>query len=268
MQATHTDNSGNLKLKASAWKGALLFCYAFIIVAFISEFMRPLNGDMQNYLRYGDALACVFLIADTLIRARRAKNKKKFWKRGCLELLTSIPNLAPPDMPLLFGVLRIIRGLRAVRASVEISRYFFGSKRKCALGFIFTILVVSICVGGLLVLNFEAGAKNANIRDSADAIWWAVSTITTVGYGDVYPVTLEGRIIGMGLMFAGISLFGTLSGLLASWFLNSTNEQIDLKNRQLSSAVSRLELENLRLREINSQMREKLKHQKFFPRDK
>ena len=245
-----------LKFPESAWKLALLLCYAFVIVAFIGEFMRPLNGEMQSYLRRGDAAACLFLIADTLIRAKKAKNKGKFWRRGWIELLTCIPNPAPPSMPALFGTLLVIGGLRAMRASVEIAKCFFGSRRKCALGFISAVLVASVCVGGLLVLNFEAAAPKATIRDSSDAIWWAVSTITTVGYGDVYPVTLEGRIIGMFLMFAGISLFGVLSGLLASWFLNSTNEQIDLKNRQLSSEISRLELENSRLRENMLQMRQ------------
>ncbi len=231
------------------YAAALLLLYVYVIVAFLSEFMEPVNLELQRYLRYGDSIACVVFLADTLWRARKAKNKLKFWKTGWFELLTCIPNLASPTAsPALYGFLRIIRGLRVIRASIEISKCFFGKKRNYALAFISFILLISICVGGLLVLNFEANAKGANIRDSADAIWWAVSTITTVGYGDTYPVTLEGRIIGMFLMFAGISLFGVVSGLLASLFLNLTNEQIDMKNRELSSAISKLELENAELK--------------------
>lgn len=249
-------NDKNLK-KSNVWNLILLFLYAYVIVAFLSDFMQPVNIKLQNYLRYGDAIACVFFITDTFWRAYKSKNKLKFWKTAWIELFTSIPNLAPLSMPNLFLFLRIIRGLRAVRASVEISKYFFNGRRNSALAFISVVLFVSIGVGGLLVLNFESNMANANIKDSADAIWWAVTTITTVGYGDTYPITLEGRIVGMVLMFTGISLFGIVSGLLASWFLHSTNEQIDFKTRQLVSVISRLELENSQLRKSLTKLKEK-----------
>jgi voltage-gated potassium channel len=73
--------------------------------------------------------------------------------------------------------------------------------------------------------------KSANIKDAEDAIWWSISTMTTVGYGDRYPVTAEGRLVAGLLMVAGVGLFGTLSGFLAAWFVASGDahrqEQID-----------------------------------------
>lgn len=244
---------------SSIWNLFLMFLYIYVIAAFLSEFMEPVNLELQRYLRYGDAIACVFFLSDTLWRAHKANNSLKFWKIGWIELITCIPNLAPATMPTLYGILRVIRGLRVIRASIEISKYFFGKKRNYALAFISFILIISICVGGLLVLYFESEAKNSTIKDSADAIWWAVTTITTVGYGDTYPVTLEGRILGMLLMFAGISLFGVVSGLLASWFLNLTNEQIDMKNRELNSTISKLEIENRQLKQRIKNLKAKLK---------
>ncbi len=62
---------------------------------------------------------------------------------------------------------------------------------------------------------------DANIRTAEDAVWWSISTVTTVGYGDKYPVTTEGRIIGMLLMVAGVGMFGGLSGLVAAFFLGA-----------------------------------------------
>lgn len=236
------------KKAANVWNWLLLVLYVYVIIAFLSEFMHPVNAKLQRYLRYGDSIACLFFLADTLWRASKVKFKAHFWHKGWFEILTSIPNFAPASMPILFSTLKVIRGLRALRAAVEISKYFFGGRSNSALAFISIILMVSVSVGGILVLYFETQTPYSNIKDSADAIWWAISTITTVGYGDTYPITAGGRIVGTALMFAGISMFGITSGLLASWFLNNTNAQIDFKTRQLVAIISQLEIENSKLR--------------------
>ena len=73
--------------------------------------------------------------------------------------------------------------------------------------------------GALAILSAEQYAPDANITSASDAIWWTYVTITTVGYGDHYPVTNGGRIVGILVMTAGVGLFGTLSGFLANAFL-------------------------------------------------
>jgi len=80
------------------------------------------------------------------------------------------------------------------------------------------LLIIFCSIG---VLMFEQQSPNANIKTAGDAIWWSVTTITTVGYGDKYPVTTGGRIVAMILMVSGIGIFGTLSGLAASYFLHA-----------------------------------------------
>jgi voltage-gated potassium channel len=75
-------------------------------------------------------------------------------------------------------------------------------------------------LGSIAVLHFET-VDGANIKSAEDALWWATVTITTVGYGDRYPVTTEGRIVGTLLMTAGVGLFGVFSGFVAAWFLSS-----------------------------------------------
>ena len=74
---------------------------------------------------------------------------------------------------------------------------------------------------------------NSNIKTAEDAIWWAWVTITTVGYGDKYPVTTEGRIIASFLMTAGVGLFGTFTGFIASWFLEKKS---DIQNSDESAS--------------------------------
>jgi voltage-gated potassium channel len=75
-------------------------------------------------------------------------------------------------------------------------------------------------VSAISVLHFEAEISDGNIKTAEDALWWAFATITTVGYGDKYPVTLEGRFVAGVLMCVGVGLFGTFSGFFAAWFLS------------------------------------------------
>src|SRR6185503_19606655 len=78
----------------------------------------------------------------------------------------------------------------------------------------------------------------SNIKTAEDAVWWSVTTITTVGYGDKYPVTSEGRAIAMVLMLAGVGLFGTLSGLVASFFLGAKQDEEEV---ELKEIIARLD---------------------------
>jgi voltage-gated potassium channel len=76
-------------------------------------------------------------------------------------------------------------------------------------------------VAALAVLDVERSSPDANISDFGDAIWWAVTTTTTVGYSDHYPVASVGRVVAFGLMLGGIALLGTVTATLASWLVET-----------------------------------------------
>ena len=78
-----------------------------------------------------------------------------------------------------------------------------------------------VIFSSIAILQVETD-PNSNIKTAEDAIWWAYVTITTVGYGDKFPVTTEGRIIAAVLMTVGVGLFGTFTAFLASWFVEQT----------------------------------------------
>lgn len=112
---------------------------------------------------------------------------------------------------------------------------------------------VSLALTAFLLIVFSASSilvleqdGNSNIKTAEDAIWWAVSTITTVGYGDRFPVTSEGRYLAMFLMLTGVGMFGGLSGLMASLFLRK-NDQRSPENDQVLKKLAEMQkkLDNL-----------------------
>lgn len=90
------------------------------------------------------------------------------------------------------------------------------------------IAVLMIIFSSIAVLQVE-NDPNSNIKTAEDAIWWAYVTITTVGYGDKFPVTTEGRLIAALLMTVGVGLFGTFTAYLASWFVGETKKEANVE---------------------------------------
>ncbi|HEY7827687.1 MAG TPA: potassium channel family protein, partial [Candidatus Limnocylindrales bacterium] len=88
-----------------------------------------------------------------------------------------------------------------------------------------TILLagMTLAIASMVVLQVESTSPNGNIRTGGDAIWWGIVTITTVGYGDVYPVTFVGRMTAVFVMFAGIGIIGALASILASLLVSPTS---------------------------------------------
>jgi voltage-gated potassium channel len=114
------------------------------------------------------------------------------------------------------------------------------------------LLLIVFC--SIAVLHFETDPES-NIKTAEDALWWAFATITTVGYGDCYPVTWEGRLIAAILMCAGVGLFGTFSGFLAAWFIDSepakATPQVSADLRELREEVAALR-RTLEQRRVNA----------------
>jgi voltage-gated potassium channel len=84
-----------------------------------------------------------------------------------------------------------------------------------------------VLVGALAVLDVEQGAPDAKIVNLGDAVWWAITTITTVGYGDLYPVTVLGRVVAAALMMSGIAVIGVITASIASWLLQRIEENTE-----------------------------------------
>ena len=183
----------------------------------------PLSAATIDLLVFYDNLICVIFLVDFVMRIRGATSAGHYFfhERGWLDLLGSVPA---------FGVLKWSGLLRLARLSrlARIGHLLQGQKKKdmiddvlcnrsqyAAFITLFLTLLV-LTVASVLVVQFESHAPNANITTGADALWWSVVTITTVGYGDFYPVTAGGRITAAFVMFAGVGIIGSLASILAA----------------------------------------------------
>jgi voltage-gated potassium channel len=136
-------------------------------------------------------------------------------------VLRHLPDLAVIVLPLL----RPLRLLRLIAVLGVLQRLAGSSLRGRVAVYVVGATTLLAFVGALAMLDAEREAPDANITTFGDAIWWAATTITTVGYGDRYPTTTGGRAIALGLMLAGIALLGLVTATLASWIIEQVAEE-------------------------------------------
>ncbi|KZL20935.1 pH-gated potassium channel KcsA [Pseudovibrio axinellae] len=207
----------------------ILALSVYVIAALILQESMVLDTETIMLLIYADTAVCGVFFIEFLIRFIKADNKLAFIKWGWIDLIASIPMVDP----LRYGrIIRLFRIIRALRASHSIIRYIFDRRTNSALTLVFISSLLMIILAAIAALQVEKSAEGANILHLKDAIWWAFVTVTTVGYGDFYPVTLEGRIIAAFLMTVGVGLFASLTGtIVANFFRHSESEkdQVELQ---------------------------------------
>ncbi len=120
-------------------------------------------------------------------------------------------------------MLRPLRLLRLVTLIGVLHRVAGNALRGRVVTYVVAASVLLVYVGALAMYDAEKGAPAASIQSFGDAAWWALVTITTVGYGDLSPVTATGRVIAVGLMIGGIALLGTVTATLASWLVEKVS---------------------------------------------
>ena len=104
-----------------------------------------------------------------------------------------------------------------------------------------TAAAILILIAALSVLDAERDAPGAHITTFPDALWWAATTVTTVGYGDMFPITGAGRMVAVALMFVGISLVGVITATVAAWFIDQTRDAAKAENVDLAERLRKME---------------------------
>jgi voltage-gated potassium channel len=114
---------------------------------------------------------------------------------------------------------RPLRALRVVPILLRLNRRAVDSLHGQVAMYVTGAVSLIVFIASLAVLDAERDAPNPNITTFADALWWSAATVSTVGYGDRFPTTGEGRWVAVGLMLAGIALVGVVTATLAAWFV-------------------------------------------------
>jgi len=220
----------------------ILALSVYALVALSVEVVFPVSPATRQILEASDTAVCVLFFADFLYQLIRAPSKWGYFRRwGWLDLLSSIPMIDAFRAGRLVRVVRILRVLRALRSARLLASFILQRRAESAFLAAALLSLMLIVFASIAVLHFEANQIGGNIRSGEEALWWAITTITTVGYGDRFPVSTEGRIVAGLLMMAGLGLFGTLSGFIASWFLSPAG-----KHQEEELMLLRAEIERLR----------------------
>lgn len=197
----------------------LVLC-CLVLVQLAIESLFDVSDAVHSILLKVDLFICLFFFIDFCVQFHRAPSKLRYmltW--GWIDLLSSIPLISGALWGRAARALRLFKILRGIRSARELLRYLAGNRRAES-AFLSLVLMAMIVVttSSILIVQVEEG-KGGSINTPADALWWSVVTMSTVGYGDTYPITDEGRVVAIFLMAVGIGLFGTFTALVASWFV-------------------------------------------------
>ena len=211
----------------------LLLAALALIPILAAPYMFELGSGTEAALDAAAWFIWALFAVEYLLLFTVAPDRLKMFKTHIFDLLIIVlPFLRP------LRAARSLRLLRLLAISGRIGSGFrtvSGRKGNQMFG---GVVVLVVLVGALLAYAFEKGAADSNIQSFPDAIWWAIVTATTVGYGDLSPVTTEGRAIAVVLMLVGIGLLGVITANVAAFFVhNDDNEQ----TRELNNKLARME---------------------------
>jgi voltage-gated potassium channel len=186
----------------------------------------PMSEATHKALTVYDNVICFVFLGDFALRLKRAPTKRQYFigERGWLDLIGSIPSFGLVPFGAILRLARLSRLARVMRLlggqkKKEITADVLAHRGQYAAFITIMAASVVLVVASIVVLAFESGSADANIKTGGDALWWAIVTLTTVGYGDKFPLTMGGRITAMFVMFSGVGIIGALASILASFLV-------------------------------------------------
>jgi len=200
------------------WEGKANWPLTLIAVLFLIAYAAPilhpeLVAPWPKVCEFIIWVAWGLFVVDYIGRLALSRHRSAFVRANLFDLaVIALPLLRP------------LRLLRLVTLLSVLNRRAGGSLRGRVAVYVAGSTSLILFIASLAVLDAERGAKGTSISTFGDALWWAATTVTTVGYGDRYPITAEGQFIAGGLMVAGIALLGIVTASLASWLLDSVRD--------------------------------------------
>lgn len=200
----------------------------YIIFSLLWQILVPVDPEVAKLLTFFDMISCFIFLIDWYRRFRMAENKWKFSLFNSIDLVASLPFLYVFSYVGYAKIVRLVGLFRIIKIFGGVNRviYYLRTNKIQALKLTFSIMVLVIMISSpVIILNVEKDV--GNIKTAEQALWWAYCTLSTIGYGDFYPVTSLGRVLAVIVSIGGISLFGLTSGLIIEYFVNNyRNEKI------------------------------------------
>jgi voltage-gated potassium channel len=208
-------------LKDPGYEIFIIFVSVLSVINLFITLIPGLNPQAVGVIQITNFFLTIIFLADFVFRLLSAGSKKHyfFYDWGWADLLASVPVLRILRLFRIFKAYRLLKKYGTRNIYTQLTKHRAESVLYIV---IFCVILVIEC-GGILVLLAESPAPDANIRTASDAMWWVYVTITTVGYGDRYPVTTAGRLVGVLVMTMGVGLFGTLAGFIANKLVSPVN---------------------------------------------
>jgi voltage-gated potassium channel len=191
------------------WNETLTFLALAFLVAFsYPAFVDPVPNSTQTLLNVVQWVSWIAFAADLIFGLTNAENKKEYLKKHPLEVAAVLlPFLRP------LRLMRVISFGGLAIQKVAIGRQFAITIK------VFLASIFVAYISAVQITITERAVEGSNIKNFGDGLWWAITTVTTVGYGDRYPTTTEGRCLAVALMIMGISLMGVITASVAAWFV-------------------------------------------------
>jgi voltage-gated potassium channel len=181
----------------------LLSIFSIMLLSLL--FFIPSDSEVYRLIGYFDLILCLIFLIDFFNQLHKAENKwKYFYTVGWLDLLSSVPMVSEFRFVRVFRIFRVIRIFKSIRLLIDFIKQ---NKAASLYGFVVFTAFTTLVLSTTAVLHFEKDV--GNIKTAEDALWWSFITITTVGYGDFFPVTYMGKGITFILIVCGIASFGT-----------------------------------------------------------
>ena len=238
----------------------VIFISAVAILAFVVAILYYIIPDpeISQVLRILDFVYAMIFLVDFILRFRHTSDRKHYMLHwGWLDLVTCIPGI--PAFRIIRSIF-ILRNAREIMASTpdEIADQARGRIAESVLFVTVFVGLIVITVGSVMIVWVEADAPGAKITTGADAMWWSLVTVSTVGYGDEYPVTAWGRVIGVFMISVGVALFTTITSYLASNFTDrGAKQQRDQQIALIKQNAANLEAMIERMASLEEQIAEK-----------
>ncbi|KGY13743.1 capsular biosynthesis protein [Vibrio tubiashii] len=241
-------NKDNIKndTKPMSLLSLILSFMALFVISGLLFF--PLDPKTRQVLIGLDFIICSIFILQLSIDLIRSTDRMQFMQRHWIDFVASIPMVEPLRYARLFSILRVILVIRSSRGVI---RQLLKNRQETTLASILLLMVILLTAGSSMMLFLEGHAATANIRDGGDAMWWALVTISTVGYGDHYPVTNAGRILAAGLIICGVGLFGMISGLVTSMITSPSKSQTNRSENKERLLIELVEKQNEMLKRLD-----------------